>query len=69
MNAMRTRLAEPEMRLLEKNKNAVLYEPQVAAAAYAFGAVLDRVRFGTLPLSAARDVLRQQAATLATSPQ
>lgn len=67
MKAMQTRLAEPSLRLLEKNKNAVLYEPQVAAAAYAFGAVLDRVRFGTLPLLAACDVLRQQAATLATS--
>ena len=55
------------MRLLEKNKNAVLYEPQVAAAAYAFASVLDRVRFGVLPASAARDVLRYQSATLAAS--
>jgi len=67
MRAMQARLAAPSMRLLEKNKNAVMYEPQAAAAAYAFAAVLDRVRFGTLPLSAGRDVLRQQAATLATS--
>jgi adenosylcobinamide amidohydrolase len=67
MTAMRTRLAESSMVLLEKNKNAVLYEPQVAAAAYALGTVLDRVRFGTLPMTAARDVLRQQAATLAAS--
>ena len=67
MTAMKARLREPAMQLLEKNRNSVLYEPQVAAAAYAFGAVLDRVRFGTLPLSAARDVLRQQGATLAAS--
>lgn len=67
VDAMRARLAEPSMQLLEKNKNAVLYEPQVAAAAYAFGAVLDRVRFGVLPPLSARDVLRQQAATLAAS--
>lgn len=67
LSALQTRLTEPAMRLLEKNKNAVLYEPQVAAAAYAFAVVLDRVRFGTVPPSAARDVLRQQAATLASS--
>jgi adenosylcobinamide amidohydrolase len=67
MDAMRTRLNEPAMQLLEKNKNAVLYEPQVAAGAYAFAAVLDRVRFGVLPPLGARDVLRQQAASLAAS--
>ena len=55
------------MLLLEKNRNAVLYEPQVAAAAYAFASVLDRVRFGVLPASAGSDVLRHQAATLAAS--
>jgi hypothetical protein len=67
LDALRSRLSEPHMRLLEKNKNAVIYEPQVAASAYAFAAVWDRVRFGVLPLSAAPEVLRQQAATLATS--
>ena len=67
LEAMRDRLSEPLMRLLEKNKNAVIYEPQVAAAAYAFAAVWDRIRFGVLPLSAASEILRQQAATLATS--
>jgi adenosylcobinamide amidohydrolase len=67
MNAMQMRLGELSLVLFEKNKNAVLYEPQVAASAYAFAAVLDRVRFGTLPATAARDVLRQQAATLAAS--
>lgn len=67
VDAMKTRLNEASMLLLEKNKNAILYEPQVAAAAYAFAGVLDRVRFGVLPASAARDVLRYQAATLAAS--
>jgi len=67
LDAMRARLPEASMELLMKNRNAVLYEPQVAAAAYAFAAVLDRVRFGVLPPLAARDVLRHQAATLATS--
>jgi adenosylcobinamide amidohydrolase len=67
LDAMRNRLPETSMELLMKNKNAVLYEPQAAAAAYAFAAVLDRVRFGVVPPLAARDVLRHQAATLATS--
>ena len=67
LDAMKTRLPEASMRLLQKNQNAVFFEPQVAAAAYAFAAVLDRVRFGVLPPAAARDVLRQQAATLASS--
>jgi adenosylcobinamide amidohydrolase len=67
LDAMRTRLSEPLMRLLEKNKNAIIYEPQVAASAYAFAAVWDRVRFGVLPFDAATAILRHQAATLAAS--
>jgi adenosylcobinamide amidohydrolase len=67
LEKMRERLPEASMELLLKNRNAVIYEPQAAAAAYAFAAVLDRVRFGVLPPLAARDVLRHQAATLATS--
>jgi adenosylcobinamide amidohydrolase len=67
LDAMKPRLNEASMRLLEKNRNAILYEPQVAAAAYAFAGVLDRVRFGVLPASAGRDVLRFQSATLAAS--
>jgi adenosylcobinamide amidohydrolase len=64
LDAMRNRLAESLHVLLEKNKNAVLYEPQVAAAGYAFAAVWDRVRYGVLPDSAAKEILRQQAATI-----
>jgi adenosylcobinamide amidohydrolase len=67
LDAMKVRLSEASMGLLERNKNSVLYEPQAAAAAYAFASVLDRVRFGVLPAEAARDVLRAQAATLAAS--
>lgn len=67
LDAMRRRLSEAAMQLLERNKNAVLYEPQVAAAAYAFASVLDRIRFGVLPASAGHDVLRYQSATLAAS--
>jgi adenosylcobinamide amidohydrolase len=60
-------LSERELELLKKNFQSVVYEPKVAAAAYAIAAVLDRIRVGTLPASAARDVFRQQVATLASS--
>ena len=39
----------------------------MTAAAYAMAAVIDRVRYGTLPASVAADALVQQAATLAVS--
>jgi len=67
LDAMRSRLDDAFMELLEKNRNAVLYEPQAAAAAYAFASVLDRVRFGVLPPSMGGEVLRHQAATIAAS--
>jgi hypothetical protein len=60
-------LSERELELLKKNFQSVVYEPKVAAAAYATAAVLDRIRAGTLPASAARDIFRQQLATLASS--
>ena len=53
--------------LLDKNRNAAFYEPGVAAAAYAFAAVLDRIAYGTLPAGVARETLRQQAACLASA--
>ena len=51
--------------LLDRNRNAAFYEPGVAAAAYAFAAVLDRTAYGTLPAGMAAEALRQQAACLA----
>jgi adenosylcobinamide amidohydrolase len=60
-------LSERELELLKKNFQSVVYEPKVAAAAYAIAGVLDRIRVGTLPAGASRDIFRQQAATLATS--
>jgi adenosylcobinamide amidohydrolase len=57
-------LGERDLDLLRKNSKSVFYEPLVGGAAYAIAAVLDRVRYGTLPASAAREVLRQQAATM-----
>ena len=60
-------LSERELELLQKNFNSVVYDPRVAAAGFGIAAVLDRIRHGTLPPSAAHDVFRQYAATLATS--
>jgi adenosylcobinamide amidohydrolase len=61
------RLDASDLALLKKNIKSVVYEPLVGAAAHAFAAVLDRVRYGTLPPSCARDAMVQQAATLAAS--
>ena len=60
-------LTRRQFDLLGKNRKAVFFEPGVSAAAFALAAVLDRVAFGTLPDSAARWTLRQQAASLACS--
>ncbi|MFT3782700.1 MAG: adenosylcobinamide amidohydrolase [Nibricoccus sp.] len=66
-------LSEREFELLKANWNPVVYEPQLAAAAYAFAAVLDRVLFGTIGSSSARESLINQAALmaagLATQPE
>ena len=64
---LESRLEEDLFLLLKKNAKPVLFEPQIAAAAYAFAAVWDRVRYGTLPDALAAPLLRQQAATLASS--
>jgi adenosylcobinamide amidohydrolase len=60
-------VSERELGLMKKNFQSVVYEPKVAAAAYAIAAVLDRIRVGTVPASAARDIFRQQVATMAAS--
>jgi hypothetical protein len=60
-------LTEPDLTLMRKNGKSVFYEPLVAAAAFAFASVLDRVRYGTLPAGTCQEALRQQAASLAAS--
>ena len=64
---MAERLSADDFALLQKNLKAVVYEPRVVASAYAFAAVWDRVRYGTLSQELAAPVLRQQAAILATA--
>jgi adenosylcobinamide amidohydrolase len=60
-------LTESQLALLKANRKAVVYEPLVAASAFAMASVLDRLRHGILPAGAAREALRQQAATMAAS--
>jgi adenosylcobinamide amidohydrolase len=71
--AQPTLLSERELELLKANWNPVVYEPQLSAAAYAFAAVLDRVLYGTIGASSARESLINQAALmaagLATQPE
>ena len=64
---MRAFLGERDLELFQKNHKAALYEPLVGAAAHALGAVLDRVRHGSLPASVERDACVQQAALLAAN--
>jgi len=60
-------LSATDFELLQKNAKSVFYEPLAAAAAYAIASILDRVRYGTLPVATAREALRQQAALLAAN--
>lgn len=60
-------LSERALELLRANAKSVIYEPLASGAAYAIAAVLDRVRYGTLPANLARESLRQQGASLAVS--
>ncbi len=59
------RLPEAKNELALKNWKSILYEPQVAACAYAMAEVADRARYGTLPAGATGEALRHQAALLA----
>ncbi len=51
--------------LLKSNWNPVVFEPQLAAATYAYATVLDRILCGTLGASSARESLLNQAALMA----
>jgi hypothetical protein len=60
-------LNDHELELLRKNRNSVMYEPLVCAAAYSLASILDRCRYGVFPPGVANEILRQQAACLASS--
>jgi adenosylcobinamide amidohydrolase len=63
--AMAECLSAEEFELFSANWLSVIHEPQVAAAAYALAAVVDRVAHGTLGASVAHEALLNQAALLA----
>lgn len=67
VDEMAAYLNASDLELLKKNRNAVLYEPMVSAAAYALASILDRCRYGVFPASSAQQSLRQQAACLAAN--
>ena len=62
---MRPLLKPAAWELLKANSKAVIYEPLLAAAAFAMATTLDRYRHAILPMAAAREALRQQAASMA----
>jgi adenosylcobinamide amidohydrolase len=63
--AQESLLPERSFQLLKANWNPVIFEPQLAAAAFAFAAVLDRVLCGTIGPASARESLIHQAALMA----
>lgn len=67
MRDVGARLSESDRLLFEKNSKAVLFEPATASRAYAYAAVLDRIHYGTLPRPLAGEVLREQAAGIASA--
>ena len=67
LSALESRLEADEFVFFDKNIRSVIHDPGVSAAAYAFAAVWDRLRHGTLSAALAAPLLRQQAAVLASS--
>ena len=67
LSALESRMEADEFAFFDKNIRSVIHDPGVSAAAYAFAAVWDRLRHGTLSPTLAAPLLRQQAAVLASS--
>lgn len=64
---LRKALPEKNYELLTKNQLGVTMEPRLAAAAFAYAAVLDRIQYGTVPAELAGEMLRDQAAGVAAA--
>lgn len=60
-------LPQKSYELLVTNQLGVTMEPRLSAAAFSYAAVLDRLQYGTLPAELAGEILRDQAATVATA--
>ncbi len=67
LSALESRMEADEFAFFDKNIRSVIHDPGVSAAAYAYAAVWDRLRHGTLSPTLAAPLLRQQAAVLASS--
>jgi len=67
LKRLRELLSEKSYKLFTDNQSGVTMEPRLAAAAFAYAAVLDRLQYGTLPQELAEEILRDQAATTATA--
>ena len=65
--AMEIRFESDEYEFFNQNIQSVVHDPGVSAASYAFAAVWDRLRHGSLAATLAAPLLRQQAAVLASS--
>lgn len=56
-----------KLELVTKNYKSVVFEPNLAAAAYALAAVKDRANYGVLPPNAAADAVLNQCSLLAAA--
>ena len=65
LSKLKERLNDEHFDLLKKNRRAVLSEPKLVAAAYAYASVLDRLEYGTLSTHLENDVLFDQAVNAA----
>ena len=60
-------LSEEDYRLAEQNLDSLSFDARVAAAAYGYAELLDRLRFGNLPANIASEILLDQASQAAVA--
>jgi len=65
MSQLAQRMPAEDYTLLNDNRNSMLYDARLTAAAFAYAAVLDRLAYGTLSPAVAQEVLKDQAANVA----
>lgn len=64
---LKKQLPENSYQLLDMNRNSLLSEPRVAAATYAYAAVLDRIQYGTISKLLGNEALKDQSANIAVA--
>lgn len=65
MSALEMKLPAHDYSLLSDNRNAMLHDTRLVAAAFAYAAILDRLEYGTFSPVAAQEILKDQAANVA----